>query len=41
MSHFGPVLPSVDKIVQAIAVRDNALVLPSGNKALNVLGLST
>lgn len=41
MSRFGPVLPSVDKIVQAIAVRDNAQVLPSGNTALNVLGLST
>ena len=41
MSRFGPVLPSVDKIAQAIAVRDNAQVLPSGNTALNVLGLST
>ena len=40
-SRFGPVLPSVDKIVQAIAVRDNAQVLPSGDTALNVLGLST
>lgn len=41
MSRFGPVLPSVDKIVQAIAVRDKAQVLPSGNTALNMLGLST
>ncbi len=41
MSRFGPVLPSVDKIVQAVAVRDNAQVLPSGDTALNVLGLST
>ena len=41
MSHFGPVLPSVDKILQAIAVRDNAQVLPSGDTALNALGLST
>lgn len=40
-SRFGVVLPSVDKIVQAIAVRDNAEVLPSGMTALNVLGLST
>ena len=40
-SRFGPVLPSVDKIVQAIAARDNAEVLPSGMTALNVLGLST
>ena len=29
-SRFGVVLPSVDKIVQAIATRDNAEVLPSG-----------
>lgn len=40
MSRFGAVLPSVEKIVQAIAVRDNAEVLPSGMTALNVLGLS-
>lgn len=40
-SHFGVVLPSVDKVVQAIAVRDSAQVLPSGMTALNVLGLST
>lgn len=40
-SRFGIVLPSVDKVVQAIATRDNAEVLPSGMTALNVLGLST
>lgn len=40
MSRFGAVLPSVEKIVQAIAVRDNAKVLPSGMTALNALGLS-
>ena len=40
-SRFGLVLPSVDKIVQAIAARDYAEVLPSGMTALNVLGLST
>lgn len=40
-SRFGLVLPSVDKIVQAIAARDNAEILPSGMTALNVLGLST
>lgn len=40
-SKFGVVLPSVDKIVQAIATRDNAEVLPSGMTALNALGLST
>ena len=40
-SRFGIVLPSVNKVVQAIAVRDNAEVLPSGITALNALGLST
>ena len=40
-SKFGAVLPSVDKVVQAIATRDNAEVLPSGMTALNALGLST
>ena len=40
-SRFGVVLPSVDKVVQAIALRDNAEVIPSGVTALNALGLST
>ena len=40
-SRFGVVYPSVEKIVQAIATRDNAEVLPSGMTALNALGLST
>ena len=40
-SRFGIVLPSIDKVVQAIAYRDNAEVLPSGMTALNALGLST
>ena len=40
-SKFGVVLPSVDKVVQAIATRDNAEILPSGMIALNALGLST
>jgi len=40
-SRFGLVLPSVEKVVQAIATRDNAEVLPSGMTALNALGLST
>ena len=40
-SKFGNVLPSVDKVVQAIAVRDNAQIIPSGITALNILGLST
>lgn len=40
-SKYGPIMPSVDKIVQAIAERDKAQVLPSGVTALNALGLST
>ena len=40
-SRFGIVLSTVDKVVQAIATRDNAQVLPSGMTALNILGLST
>ncbi|ATV37979.1 hypothetical protein CUB95_05150 [Prevotella intermedia] len=40
-SRFGQVLPSVEKIVQAIAARDNAEILPFGMTALNALGLST
>lgn len=41
MSRFGPVIPSVMKVVEAIARRDNAQILPSGATALNALGLST
>ena len=41
ISRFGMVLPSVEKIVQAIATRDHAKVIPSGMTALNILGLST
>lgn len=40
-SRFGTVLPSVNKVVKAIVARDKAEVLPSGETALNVLGLST
>ncbi len=40
-SKFGVVFPSIDKVIQAIASRDNAEILPSGMTALNVLGLST
>ncbi len=40
-SRFGLVLPSVEKVVRAIAARDKAEVLPSGLTALNALGLST
>ncbi len=40
-SRLGPVLPTIDKVVKAIAKRDHAEVLPSGITALNMLGLST
>ncbi len=40
-SRFGAVLPSIDKIVESIAARDNAEILPFGMTALNELGLST
>ena len=40
-SRFGVVLPSVDKVVQAIATRDNAKILPSGMNALNSLGIDS
>ena len=40
VSRFGIVYPSVKEIVEAIAKRDNAQVLPTGNTALNQLGLS-
>ena len=40
LSRFGVVVPSVDKIVSAISARDRAEILPSGETALNVLGLS-
>lgn len=40
-SRFGVVLPSVDKVAQAIASRDHAQIIPSGITALNILGLST
>lgn len=41
MSRFGAVMPSVEHVVDAIATRDKAQVLPSGAAALNALGLST
>ena len=41
MTRFGPLLPTVDKVLQAVARRDNAKILPSGNAVLNQLGLST
>ena len=41
MSRFGVVYPSVTKIAEAIARRDNAQILPCGATAENILGLST
>lgn len=40
MTRFGPLYPSVTKIVEAVAQRDHAQVLPSGATAANLLGLS-
>lgn len=40
-TQFGPVYPSVNKIVNAVAQRDHAQVLPSGATAANLLGMST
>lgn len=40
-SRFGPIMPSVEHIVKALAIRDKAQTLPSGETALNALGLST
>ncbi len=41
ITKFGPLYPSVHEVVKAIARRDNAKVLPTGETALNQLGLST
>lgn len=41
MTRFGILYPPVDEIVSLVARRDHAEVLPSGNVALNKLGLST
>jgi hypothetical protein len=40
-SKFGIVYPPVSTVVKAIAKRDNAQILPTGNAALHQLGLST
>ena len=41
MSRFGAVRPSVTQLAESIANRDNAVILPVGETALNELGLST
>lgn len=38
---LGPVKPSTEAIAQAIAKRDKARIVPTGELALNALGLST
>lgn len=40
MTRFGPLYPEVRTIVEAVAQRDHAQVLPSGATAANMLGLS-
>jgi len=40
-TRFGPLVPSVEELVKAIARRDNAQILPTGETAQNRLGLST
>lgn len=40
-TRFGLVYPPVEDIAEAIARRDNALVIPTGATAQNILGLST
>ena len=40
-TRFGPLFPSVEELVEAIARRDNAQILPTGETAQNQLGLST
>ena len=39
-TRLGPLSPSVSRIVEAVAQRDHAQVLPSGTTAANLLGLS-
>ena len=41
VTRFGPLYPDITKIVEAVAKRDHAQVLPSGYTAANMLGLST
>jgi len=41
MSRFGAVSPSIYQVAESIARRDDADILPTGETALNELGLST
>jgi hypothetical protein len=40
-TQFGIVYPTIDRIAKKIAERDKAQIMPTGNTALNILGLST
>ena len=40
VTSFGPLYPPISKIVEAVAQRDHAQVLPSGATAANMLGIS-
>lgn len=40
-SRFGIVPPTAESIAQAIAERDNSLIMPAGAAAANIVGLST
>ena len=40
-TQFGILYPAIDQIAQKIAERDKAQIMPTGDTALNVLGLST
>jgi hypothetical protein len=40
-TQFGTLYPTIDQIAQKIAERDKAQIMPTGDTALNILGLST
>ena len=40
-TQFGFLYPTIDQIAQKIAERDKAQIMPTGDTALNILGLST
>jgi hypothetical protein len=41
LTQFGMLLPTIDQIANKIAERDKAQIMPTGDTALNILGLST
>jgi hypothetical protein len=40
-TRFGVLYPTIDQVAQKIAERDKAQIMPTGDTALNILGLST